>query len=97
MMKPISLRIRAAESNARARQILRRVDEKERLQRRVKWLAMKAVVSIREMRTDATKLNLLNRRAGWSPPKSGPKSDDDWQAEVQRVESILLKISRMGV
>jgi hypothetical protein len=91
MVKPISLRIRWAESNARARQILRRVDEKERLQRRVKWLAMKAVVSIREMRTEATKLNQLKRRAGWTP-----KSDADWQAEVLRVESILLKISRMG-
>ena len=50
---PISLRIRASEATYRAREILRRLDEDDRLQRRVRWLAMKAIVSIREMSTVA--------------------------------------------
>ena len=79
---PISLRIRNAEVTARARQILRDLDEKDRLRRRVRWLAAKALVSIREMTTDAAKL------------KSG---DRHWQAEVRVLESILRRISKTGV
>ncbi|MGE5773903.1 MAG: hypothetical protein ACM3Z4_18055 [Hyphomicrobiales bacterium] len=61
MVKPISLRIRAHEATARARQLLREFDEKKNLQRRVRWQAMKAVVAIREMRAAAApKLRTLS-------------------------------------
>jgi hypothetical protein len=87
MVKPISLRIRAHEANARARQLLREFDEKENLQRRVRWQAMKAVVAIREMRAAAaTKLRMMS------------SSDSKrWLAEVQSIESKLLRISRRDV
>ena len=84
MVKPISLRIRAHEATARARQLLREFDEKENLQRRVRWQAMKAVVAIREMRAAAA-------------PKLRTMSSSDskrWLAEVESIESKLLRISR---
>ena len=84
---PISLRIRAAEVNYRARKILRRLDEDDRLQRRVRWLATKAIVSIREMSSVAAP----KLRSMYSSDR------DRWQAEYKRVESILQKISRRGV
>jgi hypothetical protein len=90
MMKrpaPISLRIRANEATARARQLLREFDEKENLQRRVRWQAMKAVVAIREMRAAAA-------------PKLRTMSSSDskrWLAEVESIESKLLRISRRDV
>jgi hypothetical protein len=46
---PISLRIRANEVTARARQLLRELDEKDRLRRRARWMATKALISVREM------------------------------------------------
>jgi hypothetical protein len=87
MIKPISLRIRAHEATARARQLLREFDEKENLQRRVRWQAMKAVVAIREMRAAAA-------------PKLRTMSSSDskrWLAEVESIESKLLRISRRDV
>jgi hypothetical protein len=81
MVKPISLRIRAHEATARARQLLRDLDEKDRLRRRVRWLATKALVSVRELSTDAGTL----------------KSGSGWQSEIKLVESILVKISKTGV
>jgi hypothetical protein len=87
MVKPISLRIRAQEASARARQLLRDLDEKDRLQRRVRWQAMKAVVAIREMRAAAA-------------PKLRTMSSSDskrWLAEVESIESKLLRISRRDV
>lgn len=87
MVKPISLRIRAHEATARARQLLREFDEKENLQRRVRWQAMKAVVAIREMRAAAA-------------PKLRTMSSSDskrWLAEVESIESKLLRISRRDV
>jgi hypothetical protein len=87
MVKPISLRIRSVEATARARQLLRRLDEDDRLQRRVRWLAMKAIVSIREMKSVAApKLESMYAT-----------DRDRWQAECKKVESILLKISKRGV
>lgn len=84
---PISLRIRAREATYRARKVLGRLDEDDRLQRRVRWLAMKAIVSIREMSiVAAPKL-----RSMYSSDR------DRWQAECKLVESILLKISKRGV
>ena len=53
---PISLRIRNAEVTARARQLLRRLDEKDLLRRRVKWQELKALIAVREMRNNAVKL-----------------------------------------
>jgi hypothetical protein len=84
---PISLRIRAAEVNARARKILRERDEADLLQRRVRWLSVKAVVALREMRSVAApKL------------KSMMSSERErWLAECKLVETILLKISKLGV
>jgi len=48
----ISLRIRAAEINTRARELLARLEEADRLRRRVRALALKALISIQEMETD---------------------------------------------
>jgi hypothetical protein len=83
---PISLRIRHAEVTARARQILRDLDEKDRLRRRVKWQAMKAVVALREMRSAA------------APQLRTMSSSDSkrWLAEVTSMEAKLLRISRQG-
>ena len=84
---PISLRIRNAEATYRARKILRRLDEDDRLQRRVRLLAMKAIISIREMSSVAApKLKSICS-----------SSRDRWQAECKRVKSILVKISERGV
>ena len=84
---PISLRIRSAEATYRARKILRKLDEDDRLQRRVRWLATKAIVSIREMGTVA----VPKLRSMYSSDR------DRWQAECRLVESILVKISKRGV
>lgn len=84
---PISLRIRNAEITHRARQVLRRLDEADRLQRRVKWQAQKALIAIHEMDSVAA-------------PKlrSMPQSDRKrWEAEFQVVEQILKRISQGGV
>jgi hypothetical protein len=83
----ISLRIRHAEATHRARELLRRLDEADRPQRRVKWLATKAIVSIREM----------NRVAAPTLQSMYYKDRDRWQAEYKQVESILPKISKRGV
>jgi len=47
---PISLRIRNAEATKQARDLLRRLDEKDRQRRRVRFLAAKSLVSITELR-----------------------------------------------
>lgn len=78
MVRPISLRIRASEVTADARRLLRRLDEKDRLQRRIKWMALKALISVGEMRRDAATLKSGDRR---------------WHAEVKVIESILSRIS----
>jgi hypothetical protein len=74
---PISLRIRNAEIAARARQLLRRLDEKDLLRRNVKWQGLKALIAIREMRTAAVKLESADHR---------------WLADVKLIETILQKI-----
>jgi hypothetical protein len=71
--------------NARARKVLRRVDENDRAQRRIRWLAAKALVSVREMSSVAE-------------PKLRSMSDRQrWRAEYQLVETILKRISEVGV
>lgn len=84
---PICLRIRNAEAIERARKTLRRLDEADRMQRRVRWFATKAIVSIREMNSVAAprlKSMLASDRAAW-------------QAQHKMIVSILEKISRLGV
>jgi hypothetical protein len=84
---PISLRIRSAEATYRARKILHKLAEDDLLQRRVRWMALKAIVSIREMNSVAApKLQSMYYR-----------DRDRWQSEYKLVESILLKISKRGV
>ena len=74
---PISLRIRNAEVTAQARQLLRSLNEKDLLRRRVKWQALKALIAVREMRSNAVKLESADYR---------------WLAEVKSIETILQKI-----
>ncbi len=81
-MKPISLQIRHSEATARARRLLRELDEKDRLRRCVKWKALKALIFVRGMRHDADALGSGDRR---------------WQAEVRALELILSRISKTGV
>jgi hypothetical protein len=77
VIKPISLRIRNAEVTARARQVLRDLNEKDRLRRSVKWQALKALVAVREIRADAVKLE---------------SADPRWLADVRLIETTLQKI-----
>jgi hypothetical protein len=77
MVRPISLRIRHNEVTARARELLRRLDEKDRLRRNVKWQGLKALVAIREMRSVAVKLESADHR---------------WLADVRTIEVTLQKI-----
>jgi hypothetical protein len=95
MIKPISLRIRAAQTRVRAHQVLRRADEKDRLERRIKWLATRAVTHLRQMKSEARALAELKQQAGWSAP-ANKSIDADWMAKVERIEAVLLQISRDG-
>jgi hypothetical protein len=49
MVKPISLRVYQTAVTVRARKLLRELDERDRQQRRVRWQAQKAAISIKEM------------------------------------------------
>jgi hypothetical protein len=74
---PISLRIRSAEVTAQARELLRRLDEKDLLRCKRKWQGFKALIAIREMRSNAVKLESADHR---------------WLAEVKSIETTLQKI-----
>jgi hypothetical protein len=74
---PISLRIRASEATARACELLRSLDEKDQLRRNVKWQALKALIAVRAMRSAAVKLESADHR---------------WLADIQAIETTLLKI-----
>jgi hypothetical protein len=78
------IRIRAAEVNWRARKTLERLEDEDALQRRVRWLAVKALVSIRELNTTAAQSKHASDRTRY-------------QADCKLVESILLKISGRSV
>lgn len=84
---PISLRIRSAEATHQARAILKRLNEADLLQRRVRWAAVKALVAIREMNSVAV------------PKLKSMRSIDreQWRAEFQLIESKLEKICKRGV
>jgi len=58
---PISLRLRAREVNARAYEVLRRLNEQDRQQRRVRFLAMKALVLIQQMQTEVRSMSAADR------------------------------------
>ncbi len=80
---PISLRIhRNAEATRHARALLRRLDEGDRLQRRIKWMATKAQISIREMMSIAAQL---------------PGDRTRWRAECERIQTYLENIKTRGV
>jgi hypothetical protein len=80
MVKPISLRIRSSEATAKARALLRALDEKDELRRRVRFQAVKALIAVREMRSNAVKLDVDRR----------------WLAEVQTIEATLQKFGKMA-
>jgi hypothetical protein len=84
---PISLRIRSAEATSRARNLLRRLDEENLVQRRVKWQAMKALASVYKMDTVAAP-KLKTMSAG---------DRDSWSAGYRLLTSTLLRISKRGV
>jgi hypothetical protein len=85
---PISLRLRAERSTARAYALLNRLDEEDRAQKKIKWIATKAKVLVKEMKSVAS-LKL----------RSGPHADDVDRFEVDclMLESMLIKISKRGV
>jgi len=56
-----SLRIRTAEVNRRARETLARLNEADRLRRRVRFLAVKALSSIQEMQTELRSMSAADR------------------------------------
>jgi hypothetical protein len=84
---PISLRLRNVEVNRRAHALLLRLSEDELLQRRIKWQARKALISVREMAALAT-------------PQMGkmlPSHRARWQAECKQLQSLLEKIKSRGI
>jgi hypothetical protein len=84
---PISLRIRAAASTRRARRLLQRLKAEDLQQRRIRWLATKALIVIRQLNDVAEpKLKSMD----WS-------SRDSWQRNYSFIESILEKIKKRGV
>lgn len=83
---PISLRIRAAASTRRARRLLQRLEAEDLQQRRIRWLATKALIVIRQLNDVAEpKLKSMD----WS-------SRDSWQRNYSFIESILEKIKKRG-
>ena len=84
---PISLRVRAAESSRRARRLLQRLEAEDLQQRRIRWLATKALIIIRQLNDVANpKLKTMD----WS-------SRDSWQKNYSFIESTLEKIKKRGV
>jgi hypothetical protein len=84
---PISLRIRNATATVHARQLLRRLDQADLLQRRVKWQAAKALLAVREM--DAV-----------AAPKLRSAFEIDrkrWESECRTIKQILERIGQRGV
>lgn len=84
---PISLRIRSREVTYRARKVLRRLEADDQLQRRVRWLATKAIVSVREMSSVAAP----KLRSIYATDR------DRWLADCKLIETILQRISKGGV
>ena len=84
---PISLRIRVAASNRRARRLLQRLDAEDLQQRRIRWLATKALIVIRQLNdVAAPKVKSMD----WTGRES-------WQRNYSFIESTLEKIKKRGV
>ena len=83
---PISLRIHR-QSVARARRLLQRLEVEDLQQRRIRWLATKALIAIRELNSVAAprikSMDWVGRR--------------DWLKNYSLIESILEKIKKRGV
>ena len=79
---PISLRLRAAEVNRKARETLARLNEADRLRRRVRFLAVKALISIREMQTELRSMSAGDRGR--------------FEADCKLAKSTLQRISKTG-
>ncbi len=86
-LAPISLRVRSDAAMRRARGTLLRVSEDELLRRRIKWLATKSIISIRE----------LVAVAGPELERISPSDHRRWRAECDRIEAFLQKIKVRGV
>jgi hypothetical protein len=85
---PISLRVRAFRaSNRRARRILARLEAEDLQQRRIRWLATKALIVIRQ----------LNDVAEPKVKSMGFVGRQDWQKNYSFIESTLEKIKERGV
>ncbi|MGB7618825.1 MAG: hypothetical protein WBM06_17875 [Pseudolabrys sp.] len=84
---PISLRIRSAEVTDRARKLLRRLDEADLLQRRVKWQAAKALAIICEM----------NSLAGPKLRSMSQSARKCWDSEYRMIKQVLKRICERGV
>jgi hypothetical protein len=84
---PISLRIRAAASTRRARKLLQRLEAEDLQQRRIRWLATKALIIIAQL-TDVAEPKL--KSMDWT-------SRESWQKNCLVIQSILEKIKKRGV
>ncbi len=87
MVDPISLRIRSNEVNARARRLLRRLDEEATLQRQIKTKASRAYLAVSEMRAAAEPR--LQKMSSYAR--------DRLTQELKAIESQLLELSKRGV
>jgi hypothetical protein len=84
---PISLRIRSVKASIEARELLRRLDDAELLQRRVRWQATKALACITSMNSTAgPKLRTLFQ-----------SDRDRWQADIEMIKQVLQRIAQRGV
>jgi hypothetical protein len=84
---PISLRVRAAATNRRARRLLHRLEVEDQQQRRIRWLATKALIIIRQ----------LNDVAAPKVKSMGFVGREDWRKNYSFIESTLEKIKERGV
>lgn len=80
MVKPISVQIHQAAVTARARRLLRQLDAEATARQRFKLFATKGFLALSEMRSALEQLP--------------PGDRDQWQGEIKRIETTLLKISR---
>jgi hypothetical protein len=80
---PISLKIRAAVVNARAYEVLARLNEEDRQRRRVRFLATKALISVMEMQTEVRSMSAADRGR--------------FELNCKLARSVLRRISKTGV
>jgi len=80
---PISLRLRAREVTAHAYEVLTRLNEADRQRRRVRFLAVKALISIQEMETELRSMSAADRGR--------------FELNCKLARSVLRRISKTGV